>query len=458
MASIGESAALAPSAFLRLKALRVGRDRVRLGTLNNLRWLAVVGQAIALFVVRLVLNFDFPVLLAASPIAASAVMNIVLAITYPAAKRLSAREATAFLAYDIVQLAALLFFTGGIENPFALLFLAPVVISAATLDVLSTLILGSLSFAAILFLWQAHLPLPWSPVNGFSLSPLYQIGIWVSLLLGIGFTSIYAWRIASEGTRMSAALSATQLALAREHRLASLGALAAAAAHELGTPLGTIAVVAHELARELATSPHADDFRLLRGEAERCRAILARLAQPEEAVLGHTERMPLGALLDDIAAPHRGVDVGITLELQSGTAPRVWRVPEILHGLGNLIENAADFASKEVRLRARWNANMLSIDVMDDGPGFAAEIFEQIGEPYITSRPARRKEPHREVNPADGKQEGMGLGFFIAKTLTEQTGGTVTAANRVGGGAIVTVAWPRGAIDGEAPPPQDFRP
>jgi two-component system sensor histidine kinase RegB len=443
--------------FLRFKVPREVRGRVRLGTLNNLRWLAVVGQAVALLVVRLVLNFDFPVLLAASPIAASAVINIILAIAYPAAKRLSAREATAFLAYDIVQLAALLFFTGGIENPFALLFLAPVVISAATLDVLSTLFLGSLSFAAILFLWRAHLPLPWSPVNSFRLSPLYQIGIWVSLLLGIGFTSIYAWRIASEGTRMSAALSATQLALAREHRLGSLGALAAAAAHELGTPLGTIAVVAHELARELATSPHADDFRLLRGEAERCRAILARLAQPEESVLGHTERLPVGALLDDIAAPHRGVDVVISLDLQAGPAPRIWRVPEILHGLGNLIENAADFASKEVRLRARWNATALSIEVMDDGPGFAAEIFEQLGEPYITSRPASRKEAHREVNPADGKQEGMGLGFFIAKTLIEQTGGTVTAGNRMGGGAVVTAMWPRGAIDGEALPPQESR-
>jgi two-component system, sensor histidine kinase RegB len=398
------------------------------------------------------------VLLAASPIAASAVMNVALAIAYPAAKRLSAREATAFLAYDIVQLAVLLFFTGGIENPFALLFLAPVVISAATLDVVSTLFLGGLSFAAILFLWQAHLPLPWSPVNGLRLPQLYQIGIWVSLLLGIGFTSIYAWRIASEGTRMSAALSATQLALAREHRLASLGALAAAAAHELGTPLGTIALVAHELARELATSPYADDFRLLRGEAERCRAILARLAQPEESVLGQADRLPLGALLDDIAAPHRGVDVAIFLDLQSGPAPRVWRVPEILHGLGNLIENAADFASKAVRLRARWTANVLSIEVIDDGPGFAAEIFEQIGEPYITSRPAsRRREVTAEVDPADGKQEGMGLGFFIAKTLIEQTRGSVAASNRVGGGAVVTVIWPRGAVDGEAPPRQEFR-
>ena len=460
MASVGESVLPAQTSrsFLRLNLMSDVRGRVRLGTLNNLRWLAVVGQAVALLAVRVILDFDFPVLLAASPIAASAVMNIVLAIAYPAAKRLTAREATAFLAYDIIQLAVLLFFTGGIENPFALLFLAPVVISAATLDVVSTLFLGGLSFAAIMLLWQAHLPLPWSPVNGFRLPALYQDGIWVSLLLGIGFTSIYAWRIASEGTRMSAALSATQLALAREHRLASLGALAAAAAHELGTPLGTIAVVAHELARELATSPHADDFRLLRGEAERCRAILARLAHPEESVLGQTDRLSLGALLDDIASPHRGVDVAILLDLQPGPAPRVWRVPEILHGLGNLIENAADFASQTVRLRARWDANTLTVEVIDDGPGFAAEIFEQIGEPYITSRPAaRRKERGQDVDPADGKQEGMGLGFFIAKTLIEQTGGSVSASNRVGGGAVVTVTWPRGAVDGEVPPRQEFR-
>jgi len=440
-----------------LNVRRGARGTVRLGTLNNLRWLAVVGQAVALLVVRLVLDFDFPLLLAASPVAASAVLNILLAIAYPSTKRVSAREATGFLAYDIVQLAALLFFTGGIENPFALLFLAPVVISAATLDVLSTLLLGGLSFAAISFLWQAHLPLPWSPVNGLHLPPLYQFGIWVSLLLGIGFTSIYAWRIASEATRMSAALSATQLALAREHRLAALGALAAAAAHELGTPLGTIALVAHELERELTANPHADDFRLLRSEAERCRAILARLAQPEESVLGQTESLPLGALLDDIAAPHRGLDVEISVDLQPGPAPKVWRVPEILHGLGNLIENAADFASTEVTLRARWDDTMLAIEVIDDGPGFSAEIFEQIGEPYITSRPARRRPLDREVDPEDGKQEGMGLGFFIAKTLIEQTGGSVTAENRMSGGASVTARWPRGTIDGDAPPRQDFR-
>jgi two-component system sensor histidine kinase RegB len=433
------------------------RPSVRLGTLNNLRWLAVVGQAVSLLVVRLVLNLDFPVLEAAVVIGASAILNVVLAVAYPSGKRLSAHEATAFLAYDIVQLAALLFFTGGIENPFALLFLAPVVVSAATLDVASTLFLGGLAFAAISVLAQIHLPLPWSADNPLVLPALYQAGIWVSLVFGIGFTSMYAWRIASEATRMSAALSATQLALAREHRLAALGGLAAAAAHELGTPLGTIAVVARELERERSGDPDADDFRLLRAEAERCRAILTRLAQPEEAVLGQAERLPLGALLDDIAAPHRGVDVAIVIDVQEGAAPKVWRAPEVLHGLANLVENAADFAAREVRLKARWDDKELTVEVLDDGPGFAAEIFEQIGEPYVTSRPRSKNPVPKEHEAAYGAQEGMGLGFFIAKTLIEQTGGSLSARNRSQGGAVVTVRWPRGAIDGETAPDQEFR-
>lgn len=255
---------------------------------------------------------------------------------------------------------------------------------------------------------------------------------------------------------MSAALSATQLALARERRLGALGALAAAAAHELGTPLGTIAVVAHELERDLSADPHSDDFRLLRAEAERCRAILARLAQPEELVLGQAERLPLGALLDDIAAPHRGLDVNIAISVQPGPVPKIWRLPEIQHGLGNIIENAADFANSEVRLAASWDEQQLTVEVIDDGPGFAAEILEQIGEPYVTSRMAGRNGTEREVDPADGKQEGLGLGFFIAKTLIEHTGGAVSAHNRAGGGASVVATWPRGAIDGDAPPRQDI--
>jgi two-component system, sensor histidine kinase RegB len=199
--------------------------------------------------------------------------------------------------------------------------------------------------------------------------------------------------------------------------------------------------------------PVGDDFRLLREQADRCRAILTRLSQPEQAVSGAVDRMPLGALLDDIATPHRGFDVAITIELDKGPPPKVWRAPEIVHSLGNLIENAADFAAREVRVRAHWDQASLTIEVADDGPGFAGEIMERIGEPYVTSRPAWRS---RGQAGALGKQEGMGLGFFIAKTLVEQTGGTLTAQNRDDGGASVTARWPRGAIDGEKPPSLDF--
>jgi len=432
-----------------------GTARVRLGTLNNLRWLAVAGQAVAVVIVGLGFKFDLPLIAAATTIGLSALLNVFLSAAFPSTKRLSAREATSFLGFDILQLAALLYFTGGIENPFALMFVAPVVVAAATLDVANTFFLGGLTFAAISFLAQQHMPLPWNPAIPLQLPPLYQIGIWVSLAMGIGFSSMYAWRIASETSRMSAALSATQLALAREHRLSSLGALAAAAAHELGTPLATIAVVAHELERELKDDPRSDDFRLLRAEAERCRAILARLSTPEESVLGVADRLPLGALLDDLATPHRGVDVAITVDVQAGPAPKVWRMPEIIHGLGNLVENAADFATREVRLRARWDDLELTVDVMDDGPGFSTEIFQQIGEPYVTSRPTQSVGKAMQ-SPSGGKPEGMGLGFFIAKTLIEQTGGKLSAHNRMGGGAIVTARWPRGAVDGDEPPREEF--
>ena len=434
----------------------LGPARVRLGTLNNLRWLAVVGQTTAVLIVSLLLKFDFPIFEASIVIGASAILNIVLSIAYPSSKRLTVREATAFLGYDITQLAVLLFLTGGIENPFALLFLAPVVVSAATLNVASTLFLGGLSVGAITLLAFAHIPLPWREGAVFTLPDLYQLGIWVSLLLGIGFSSIYAWRIASEASRMSAALSATQLALAREHRLAALGGLR----RPRRTSSEPRSARLRSLRANSSTRSHPIRMRTISGSCARkpsaaapsSRASLSR----RNSVLGRAERLPLGAFLDDIAAPHRGEDVSIVVDVQEGPPPKVWRVPEILHGLGNLLENAADFAASEVRLRARWDDNELAVDVMDDGPGFAAEIFEQIGEPYVTSRP-------RPVNPTTksshselGKEEGMGLGFFIAKTLIEQTGGTVTARNRNRGGAIVTARWPRGAIDGEEAPREEF--
>ena len=440
-------------------AAPTSRGRVRLRTLSNLRWLAIGGQSATLFVVHFGLDYRLPLWRCVGVIAASALLNILLALRFPATHRLTNREATVYLAYDALQLAALLYLTGGLENPFALMFLAPVVIAASTLNLGNTLILAGLSFAAVSLISIVHEPLPWAPGETLHLPALYQVGIWASIVIGIGFTSIYAWRIASEAARMSAGLAATQLALARERRMAAIGALATAAAHELGTPLGTIAVVSRELERELpADSPQIEDARLLREQAERCRGILTRLARPEQSVLDATERLPLGALLDDLAGEYRGDDLQIVIALEpgdgAGPAPKVWRVPELLHGLGNLIANAADFARTRVDIRAQWDAKSLRVFVEDDGPGFSPDILEQIGEPYVTSRPGSYALGETELGPSGAftGQQGMGLGFFIAKTLIEQTGGRVQVRNLPDSGARVSVRWPRGAIDGDAAP------
>ena len=337
-----------------------------------------------------------------------------------------------------------------------------------SLNLGNVLILAGTAFASVSVIGIVHQPLPWPAGESFDLPQLYQAGIWTALVVGIGFTSVYAWRIASESARMSAGLAATQLALSREHRLASLGALATAAAHELGTPLGTIAVVARELERALpANSGEVEDVRLLRQQAERCRTIIARLANPEEGLVGSTARLPLGAFLDDIAAPHRGEDVEITVTLmphkgdepardEANPVPQIWRAPELLHGLANIIENAADFANSTVAVSARWDEQFLHISVADDGPGFAPEIFEALGEPYITSRPGHHALGDSEIGPQGrlDEHEGMGLGFFIAKILLEQTGGLVKAENPPGGGAMVSIRWARGVIDGTQPPAQ----
>jgi two-component system, sensor histidine kinase RegB len=441
---------------------RATRGRVRLRTLSNLRWMATAGQGAALFVVYFGFGYRLPLGQALACIAFSAVLNVFLALRYPPSHRLTTREATVYLAYDVLQLAVLLYLTGGIANPFALMFIAPVVIAASTLNLGNTLILGALALVSVSVIAVVHDPLPWAPGERVQLPELYQAGTWISLVLGIGFTSVYAWRIASEGARMSAGLAATQLALAREQRMSSLGALATAAAHELGTPLGTIAVVAHELERVMPEgSPEAEDVKLLRSQAERCRMILMRLARPEAAMLGSTARLPICALLDDIASDYRDDDLDIAIapaEANGGEhQPEVWRAPELLHGLGNIIENAADFAASLVRVEAEWNASTLQVTVEDDGPGFSPDIIERIGEPYITSRPSDYALGESEMAPSSaelGKHEGMGLGFFIAKTLLEQTGATVKALNPAEGGARVTVAWPRGRIDGDSPPPR----
>ena len=426
---------------------------LRLRTLVRLRWLAIVGQTGAVLGVHFVLGFPLPLGLCLAVIAFSAWLNIFLTIRWRKSVRLHETHAGLLLVYDVLQLGVLLFLTGGLENPFSFLFLVPVTISATSLSMRWTLWLGLMAFASATFLAFHHYPLPWVPGQGFELPEVYIGGMWAAIMSGVVFSAIYARRIADEARQMSAALSATEMVLAREQRLSALDGLAAAAAHELGTPLATIALVAKELKRELPLEgSHKEDIDLLISQTARCREILARLssreAQTDEMYQRTThpgdDRGPGGAA-PRLRRGDRGRRVRpISTTRRRRTSRCFRRNPAIAYGLGNLLENAVDFAETRVEVDARWTPAQVSITVRDDGPGFHENIFDRLGDPFVTSRPG-----YGEETGEPGRHEGMGLGFFIAKTLLERSGAAVSLANRPTPehGAVVHVVWPRSLID-----------
>jgi two-component system sensor histidine kinase RegB len=336
----------------------------------------------------------------------------------------------------------LLALTGGLQNPFVFLFVAPVAVSATVLRPAVTAMLATLTFVCVGAISVLRLPLPWPEgAAPFYLPPLYQLGVAAAVLVGLGFTSVYAWRVAAEEERLNIALAAVQAVLAREQTLSALGGLAAAAAHELGTPLATIHLVAKEMARDLPPDdPRAEDLQLLVTQSERCRAILGQLSARREQGDVMIQRAPIRALLEEIVAPHEGLGAEIVIDAQGEGALDVKRLPEIVHALGGIVENAVGFARSRVDIEARWTADGVDITVRDDGPGFAAAVLGRLGEPYLTER------------DREGMAGGLGLGFFISKTLLERTGAALEVRNRrpPHQGAVVRMSWPRAAIEAPA--------
>src|SRR6266702_256140 len=256
------------------------RRNVRLDTLVRLRWLAVGGQTAAVLVVHYVFDFTLPLTACLLVIGCSAALNLALRLRFRPIERLEPDRAAWLLAFDIVQLASLLYLTGGVENPFVFLFLGPLLIAATALPPRMTLMLGALAAACATALVFFHLPLPWVSDEPLTLPPMYLLGVWFSLLVALGVIGAYAWQIAEEARLLTEALAATELVLAHEQHLSQLDGLAAAAAHELGTPLSTISVIAKELENAIpANAPHGDDVRLLREQAARCRDILAKITE-----------------------------------------------------------------------------------------------------------------------------------------------------------------------------------
>src|SRR6478609_2098149 len=417
---------------------RQPRRHVRLDTILRLRWLAALGQLAAIFIVGQGLEFGLPVIPCIAIIGFSALVNLALQIAFNPMQRLEPVWAAALLALNIVELAGLLFLTGGLQNPFSFLFLAPVLISATALPIRLTIALGCLAVACASVLVFFHLPLPWDADDPLVLPPIYLFGVWLSILLAIGVTSLYSFQVTEEARKLSDALAATELVLTREQHLTQIDGLAAAAAHELGTPLSTIFLIARELEKTVQDNGHlTSELKTLREQAQRCRDILAKITQLSSSGAPF-DRMPLSTLIEESVAPHRdfGVAIKVRLAVAATREPVGARNPAILYGVGNILENAVDFARTTVEVNAWWNAETVEIIISDDGPGIAPDILKRIGEPYLS---------RRRIDEAESDHGGLGLGVFIARTLLERTGAKVSFTNRTfpDHGAVVQIAWPR---------------
>ncbi|MGH6990059.1 MAG: ActS/PrrB/RegB family redox-sensitive histidine kinase [Stellaceae bacterium] len=425
---------------------------VSLRKLVFIRWVAVGGQVAAVAVAMFLFDFRLPIWSVLAVIGTSAALNIATSLSRRGGARLGDREAALYLGYDMIQLGLLLYMTGGLQNPFAILMLAPVTVAATVLSLKSVIGLSGLTVLAISLLAVFHLPLPWyEPVPEPGL--VYLLGLWVALVSSALFVAFYVWSVAEEARRMRDAFAATQLALAREQRISAVGGLAAAAAHQLGSPLATIAVIAKELVHDLpGNSPHAEDAALLLSQSERCRTILADLAQHRDSAEEPPQRLPFSALIEAAGEPYRAAAAqrGVAL-MQTNAAgrdgdgepvpePMAVPSPEIMHGLGNLVQNATQFAIREAAITVSWSEDSVAVDIVDDGPGFPPAVLARIGEPYISGRGTET-------------QAHMGLGIFIAQTLLERTGARLSFANLPEGGAQIVVEWRRGAIEsGEVRP------
>ena len=427
---------------------------VRMETLTRVRWLAAGGQLAALLVAYWIVELRFALGLSMVVVGVLALANLVIAYVYPRSKRLSETEALITLTFDTVQLSLLLFLTGGMTNPFALLLIAPVAIAATALQLRSTLILGIITIILATLLALSHETLRLWDGTTLELPELFRVGLWLALVIGISFIGLYSRSVAAEKHALAEALLAMRMALAREQKLTDLGGVIAATAHELGTPLATIKLASAELIDALRDDPDlAEDAILIRDQADRCRAILRSMGQMGKVDM-HVRHAPLETVVTEAAAPHadRGKRLVFdTFDLpDDARMPEIQRRPEIVHGLRNLIQNGVDFARQTVWVEATWSDTIIRLRIIDDGPGYPVHLLDRIGDPYLRGR-------RRDKRP---EYDGMGLGLFIAKTLLQRSGATVRFSNCSGQhrprgfsgprcGAVAEVTWPRQAVEAD---------
>lgn len=402
----------------------------------TIRWLAICGQLMALMFTYFILGFDLPLIPALVIVALSVLMNLWQNRQAKDDSGLVEQNLLALI-FDILQLTALLFLTGGLLNPFSVLLLAPVVVSATMLRWRATLVLILTVAASVSGLALYNYPLPWDQ-DMVKLPSLYVAGLWMSLVLSTIFIGGYVWWVASAARNLSEALSEAQLAVAEEQQAVALGSLATAAAHKLGSPLNTITVISHELSREITEDdPIYEDVQLLRAEAERCRVILGSLEDYKSQGKPDFEtELPINVLIEDLLHERFDADlveVNVTHNaISMDEVPIATRRAEFIQAIEDILQNAHQFARSKIIVHIEWSSEDIHVSINDDGNGFEPSILSRAGQPWNSSRV--------------GQSGHRGLGIFIARTLIQSIGGSVVFRNGKNGGGEVKVSLPRSSF------------
>ena len=401
-------------------------------TLTILRYIAILGQLAAINIVFFYLDLKFPIKESYIIIFIGILTNLFLQFKIKV-NQLKDTYASLFLLYDLFQLSALLYLTGGILNPFIILLIIPTIVSSTFLSMGTTIILGVITSFLLFLLTYTHLHLPLPGLNSeiFEVPNFYKQGILIAILIGLIFLSYFGIRFAGETKKRSEALNKLQEVISKEYELESLGGQAAAAAHSLGTPLATIAVVAKELKKEIGDNKNfSKDIDLLISQTKRCSDILKKISKKQIKDDIFLSSIKFEDLLEEIINSFKETSskkIELYVEDDKNKID-IDRTPEIIYGLRNFIGNANKFSKSKVNICLKSNNRDVDVTITDDGPGFPDDIFNFLGEPYIKSK-----------SKETGSNAGLGLGTFLGKTLLEKQGAKLSFKNNHNGAEVKIV-------------------
>ena len=413
----------------------VSKDHTQLDkrTLVVLRWLAIIGQFITISTVYFVFDFNFPFYFCTGAILIGSITNFYLQF-YIKENQLNNFSSTFFLFYDLLQLSVLLYFTGGITNPFTILIIVPAIVSSTLLTLRSTINLSIFTIVILIVLTIYYEPLPHSDNFHFHVPNYYLYAIPISIITGLILLTYFGFRFGAESRKRTEALNKLELILAKEHELESIGLQAAAAAHSLGTPLSTINVVAKELEKEIGKkSQYSKDINLILSQTKRCSEILKNLSQDQLKEDNFVSNIKIGDLLDEVVRSFNEITQKkiLLVKEQNELNPQIDRTLEITYGLRNFIGNAVKYSNSIVEVNLKSNDLITEVEVNDDGPGFSEDVKDVLGEPYIRSK-----------NKIISSKSGLGLGTFIGKTLLERMKANVEfGSSSKLNGAMVKIKW-----------------